>query len=216
MLQLAHWTLPAPELASENLRALEQIANDACAPALDALDAAARHDGCYMTKRGTHIWFRVITEQESLEPIRSLVEEAFGEHTADFEMVTVDDVLNSDHSAWRACITQVTGIALEVHRTDLLVNQQAFLLAIDGHERPGGYSISPDLRDSLDTFLADRSQAYGAIGDKAAFWIDANTKPPGLSISEPVHWLFHLILGVDWHSGRGDAQALAKHIGINV
>lgn len=203
-LGLLRWFVTKP--GRPQYRAAEEIVREAIVPAVQSLEALSELESLYVSKHcGREVWLtafvplnRTIPGINAVEPhLRSVCFRA--EHVDDSAQ---DQILGSSCDAFRGCVYQMTRIGLELHAAPQFNQIQRQLVHIGCRKR--------DDRAALEPVLLANSTIYSAFANHDAFWKGFESNCLAGQSTDCGHWLYNLVLGIDWFQGRPEQEIFAE------
>ena len=202
------WRWIAPAAAAQQYREKERLVCEFAGPA--SRDPALRQASTdrYISKQANEVWFTVFGPSHQQANVLQRV----GVHAAGVQVRVepesrVDDLLEGDCRDYRAHLTTITDIAVDLHLSDgLLTHQQALIQMATANLDP---------RNQLSGYLAEHSQSYRALAveDQHSFWEGFYEPGPRANLSRYGHWLWNIVLGID-HDPWPTAEQVAQHLDI--
>ena len=205
---LLHYGVPIS--GTNPFRSKERLVTEFVAPALRLPAVKSRCRQFYASKQAAEVWLNVFLmpgqEQHVIVAIRPLAAR-FG--LSDPTPDNTDDILSSDCTAYRKLLTNATRYAIDLLLQADLVAEQQLLICIACR--------TSDPRDELKAHLRSHSPSYRSdwVWTRSRFWKGFCVPGPRSNFSAPGHWIWNLVLGIDYGTFPWPTPAAAAHqIGI--
>lgn len=187
-------------------RAAEEIVDEAVAPAVQDLHAIGGVESLYVSKHGgREVWLTVFTNHDSILAAMRTVEPRL--RCLCFRSAYEDDpardvILDTSCSEFRGCVYRMTKVALDLHASQQFRELQCKLVRIASRNRSD--------RTALEPILLANSTTYQAMSERDEFWKDFTSNCLTGQNTDCGHWLYNLVLGIDWFEGEPEAKVLAE------
>ncbi len=195
--------------ASDKRRAMDEV----IIGVLRTLRFARLASSYYASKQRSSVRLCVIAHRGAKTDLCALVRSNLSTHTLAGPEPNgqSDPILGGEYKTYRRGLQRVTDIATELHSSKQQFEQhQKFLIQI---------RCDPaNPRTRLHDYLRQNSKVYRAryrtrIAEEE-FWRDFFTWGPAKEYSNPGHWLWNILLAIDWHVPC-DPAAVAAHLGLS-